>query len=178
MPSLQWNEDMPQEVSLRSGPPDGALVVVESELDEGVALAEVDPVQPGVQFNRHLEFKARVKAQVKSEVKDPFRARFRDAFSGCVLRRGLRRWLTQSVNVYSIAPLNSISASSSECCFVRFLVGVMCSHLEVWGRYKGQILQNLKTFAPYPWLDGNIQGYAKRLRPRCMNFAGKLRQKW
>ena len=37
---------MSQEVSLRSRPPDGALVVVEGELDEGVALAEVDPVQP------------------------------------------------------------------------------------------------------------------------------------
>ena len=43
LPSLQWNEDMSQEVSFRAGPPDGALVVVEGELDEGVALAEVDP---------------------------------------------------------------------------------------------------------------------------------------
>ena len=28
---------------------------------------------PGVQFNRYLEFEARVKAQLKAGVKDPFR---------------------------------------------------------------------------------------------------------
>ena len=33
-------------------PPDGALVVVEGELDEGVVLVEVDLVQSGGQFNR------------------------------------------------------------------------------------------------------------------------------
>ena len=46
---------------------------------------------PGVQFNRHLDFKACVRAQVKAGVKDAFR----DAFSGCGLRQA-----RASLNVY------------------------------------------------------------------------------
>ena len=49
-----------------------------------------EDVVPGVQFNRHLDFKAWVRAQVKARVKDAFR--------DCIfwlwfLRRGLRHFI-------------------------------------------------------------------------------------
>ena len=57
------------------------------------AAAGRSPARPGVQFNRHFKFKARVRVQVKAGAKEAFK----DVFSCCGLRQGLRHWLKLSL---------------------------------------------------------------------------------
>ena len=51
---------------------------------------------PGVQFNRHLKFKAWVKAQVKDEVKDAFRK----AQDRATVKTWVKAWVKAIQNVY------------------------------------------------------------------------------
>ena len=52
--------------------------------------------KPGVQFNRHLKFKAWVKAWVKAKVKDAFRK----AIDREIVKAWVKAWVKAVQNVY------------------------------------------------------------------------------
>ena len=58
--------------------------------------SDLEVQQPGVQFDRHLKFKAWVKAWVKDEVKDAFRK----ALDREMVKAWVKAWVKAAQNIY------------------------------------------------------------------------------